>query len=162
MPVHDALRHSGSARGIHDVKRVVEVDLRKIERLTGTGKLVPRDGRVQGQVVAELIQKRDHDNSLDAVYPFDYSFNRCPRIAGLSVVVIAVYSKQNPGFDLTEAIDHTIDAEVWRAGRPDGADTRCSEHGDHRLWAIGKKCTDAIASPDASGAESRRDRSDLP
>src|SRR5689334_24986955 len=53
-----------------------------------------------------------------------------------AVVTVCIDCYENLGLDLTEAIEHTADAEVRRAGRPHRPDACRAEHGDDRFRDI--------------------------
>ena len=73
----------------------------------------------------------------------------------LAVVLVAVAGEQHLGFDLAEAVQDTFDAEVRRAGRPDGADPGAAQGGDHGFDAVGHVAGDPVAGLNAGGLELR-------
>jgi hypothetical protein len=89
----------------------------------------------------------------------------------LATIEVPVSGNQNPRLNLPEAIEHALNAEIGRAGRPHGADRGAPERRDHRLRKVGNEPRDAIASLDArpsqgfrktSGVSSKFARADGP
>ena len=70
-------------------------------------------------------------------------------VVAFAVVIIAVGGEQDLGFDLAEAVDDPLDAEVRRARGPDGADGTGGEHGGHGFGHIRQIGGDPVAGLDA-------------
>src|SRR6185437_9827702 len=87
---------------------------------------------------------RDHDGALDAGKLRQHLRDGLERVEGLAAVEVAVGREEYLGLNLSEAIQHTVDAEVRRAGRPHGPEARRCEHGDDRLGKVGQESGDAI------------------
>ncbi|MCY1356223.1 hypothetical protein D9M69_426670 [compost metagenome] len=71
----------------------------------------------------------------------------------LAGVAVAGAGDQHLRFDLAEAVDHALGAEVRRAARPGGAQAGGGEHADHRLPGIRHAGGDPVAGADADGAQ---------
>ena len=65
------------------------------------------------------------------------AYARSANVEPFAAVVVAVAGDQHLGFDLPEPVERSLDAEVRRAGRPDGADARRCQHRDNRLGDVG-------------------------
>ena len=74
-------------------------------------------------------------------------------VEALAAVVVAVRGDQHFGFDLPEAVHGAIDAEIRRAGGPDGAQAGGRQHRYHCLRDVGEPAGHAIARPYAQGGE---------
>ena len=79
---------------------------------------------------------------------------RVDRLAG---VAVAVDRHQHLGLDLPEAVEHALDPEVGRAGRPDGAQARGRQHGDDGLRHVRQVAGHPVADPYALGPQGCRD-----
>ena len=79
----------------------------------------------------------------------------------LAAVDVALGGDEDPRLDLAEAIEHPLDAEVGRAGRPHRTHRRRAQHRDDRLGHVGKIGGHAIAGADARRAERRGERRGL-
>src|SRR5206468_3885745 len=78
-------------------------------------------------------------------YALGDSRDRAQAVDLLAGVPVAVGAKEHAWLDLTKAIEHTLDAEVWRARRPDGAKGGGGQHRDRRLRDVWHEAGDAIS-----------------
>ena len=74
-------------------------------------------------------------------------------VEGFAGVAVAVAGDQRLGFDLSEAVQRPLHAEVRRTGGPNAAQDGGGEHGDHRLNAVGQPAGHPVAAADAQGLE---------
>ena len=161
--VHDALRHAGRSRRVHDVERVVERQLRVVDR----ARRERRQERLPGRAAAqhrELVGAADvglevgHDHHpLHGRQPLDDLRDLVEDADRLAVVPVAVDGEEHARRDLSEAVEHTLDAEVRRARREHGAARGRTEHGDDGLRDVRHECGDAVADAQAVHAERRGD-----
>jgi hypothetical protein len=71
----------------------------------------------------------------------------------LAGIVVAVDGEQHLGLDLAEAVEHARDAEIGRAGGPDGTQAGRRQHADHGLGHVGQVAGDPVALAHALGGE---------
>ena len=63
----------------------------------------------------------------------------------LAVVPVAVAGDEEHRLDLAETVEHALDAEIGRTGRPDRAERGGGEHAGDRLGHVGQHRGDAVA-----------------
>ncbi|MNF55487.1 hypothetical protein D3C84_369500 [compost metagenome] len=147
-PVDNALGHAGSAAGVEDVQRLVEGDrgegrlaARVVEVVpevdSGTGYEVRHAGVATGAGHYQQLLQRRHA-------PEDF-IELGGQVQVLAGIAVAGCGDQHLGLDLSEAVDHSLGAEVRRTGRPGGAQAGGCEHAGHRLPGIGHEGRDPVA-----------------
>src|SRR5205085_9562271 len=110
--VDDAFRHTGRARGVEDVERVVEPDRLEGDflRLEGLDEVVERGaGRRR---LAEIV---DHHAFVDAGQPIGHLGGFRLAVEFRAVVDVAIGAEQYLRLDLPKAIEDALYAEVRRA-----------------------------------------------
>ncbi len=115
----------------------------------------PRIAASSSDVARRLAQVRHDDDALDRGQP---GGDRCDLVLDrdrLAVVPVAVDGDEQLGLDLAEAIEHTLDAEVRRARRPDRAAADRRQHGGERLGHVGQVGRDPVAGIDAGRGQRR-------
>ena len=151
--MHDAFRLAGRAGGEEDEHRMLERQLRVVD----VGGLVAPQPFVErhrlwhvGDIGARVELRHDHHLAQagkllgDGAHPLE-------RVVPFAVVAIAVGAEQHLRLDLSEAIEHALDTEIGRAGRPDDALRQRRERQHPRLRDIRHEGRDAI-----SGAQTKR------
>ena len=66
----------------------------------------------------------------------------------LAAIRVRVHGEQDCGFDLGEAIQDRVDAKIWRAARPDGAQAGGSQERHHRFGDVRHVRNHPVAAPD--------------
>ena len=150
--VHDTLGRAGGAGGIENIKRMVERQLGEGRRRPGGGQPVAPVERLAHR--AGVAASGNHDQQFRLQF-FMQRLDAFIQLDPLAVVLVAVAGEQHLGFDLAEAVQDTFDAEVRRAGRPDGADPGAAQSGDHGFDAVGHVASDPVAGLNAGGLELR-------
>src|SRR5438105_9148212 len=111
--------------------------------------IVPGGGRAEPVERGPIAEVRHYDRVLDGRQSSD-SINRFwQRLESFSPIDIAVARDQQPGFDLTEAIEDALHAEVRRTRGPHRTGRRAAENGDNRLRQVWQVRGYAIAGTDA-------------
>ncbi len=144
---------------------MIELRPHELERSACSAEIVP-EGRVFGALAegAELrrrAQIRDHDDLSDAGKLREHLAHRRERVDGLAGVEVAVRREQHLRGYLPEAVQHAVDAEVRRAGGPDGAQARRGQHGDDRLGQVRHEARYTVALAHARRLQARRDARDF-
>src|SRR5919112_1796305 len=103
------------------------------------------------------MQVGNDDDPLDLGYAFPYFADSCQRINLLAGIPIAVGAEEDLGLDLAEAVEHSVGAEVGRAGGPDRPQGGRGQHGDHRLGQVRHEARHPIAGYNSFGREGGRD-----
>ena len=171
--VHDRLGHAGGARRVQHVDRMIERQLGERQRLRRVHEvvgIVDRSGqrrrerrrRFREAERSRRGRRRHQHNPLDA----RKARRDLPHFGGivepLAARAVAGRGDQHLGRDLAEAVEHAIDAEIRRAGRPDRADRRGREHRHDGLGRMRHDRGDPVAGPDAVPPERGREARDLP
>ena len=111
--VHDALGHARSARGVHNVERMVERQLLEAHLpFDGRGEILPahrigNGGRING------IRIIDQHHLFNRRQFMQYAFQFFLGVEFLSFVKITIGGKNHFGFDLAEAVENAFNTEVW-------------------------------------------------
>ena len=125
--VNDALRLTRRAGRIHDVERMVERS-----GCVRRGRLrMPTLGG--GDSVLFFAKHGNPQQMADGIDGVKHGAGPFADVVALAAVAIAVAGNQHLGGDLAEPIQRPFNAEIRRAGRPDRADARRRQHGDHGL-----------------------------
>ena len=116
--VHDALRSPGGARGVHDVKRMVERQAFEGDLRRGTTghEFIERNGLLGAAEVRRGGGVGHDDDALDRRNPLGNRREPADRVEPLPTVEVAVGAEQHLGRDLTEAVHHPLHAEVRGGG----------------------------------------------
>ena len=61
------------------------------------------------------------------------------RVDGLALKKIPIGGEQHPGLDLSETVQHALDAKIRRTRRPGGSDAGGGQHGNDGLGHVGHK-----------------------
>ena len=147
VPVHDALRQPGGARGVQHPERVVERHRLVGQLAAGAGELLPRDTTFdrladddRGAQRRELLaQRRDRGTDVET----------------LAAVDVPVDGEQHGGLDLGEPVVHGAGAEIRRARRPDRAEAGRGQERHEGLDAVGGERDHAVAAAHADRDEAR-------
>jgi len=153
--VHDAFRHAGRARRIHDVERVIKRQLREIYIARGARREIIVEQHATRQV-GDIRCRRGVGHDDEAAQAGQLRGNLADpvqRVMLFARVEVAIGGEQHGGLDLAEAVHHALDAEVGRARRPGGADADGGEHRNDGFRHVGHKAHDAVARDDAVGAQ---------
>ena len=67
----------------------------------------------------------------------------------LARIAVAIAGDEHLWFDLTEAVEHALHAEIRRTGGEDRAYARGSEHGDNGFGTVRHEGGDTVALADA-------------
>ena len=95
--------------------------------------------------IGRLLNNLDDHNVLEAIDLLSDLAHFIERVVCLAVVVVTIRREQNLGFDLAEAIHHSLETKVRRARGPHSAQTGCRQHGHHGLGNVRHKPGNAIA-----------------
>ena len=79
----------------------------------------------------------------------------------LACIAVSVGHHQHPRRDLSESIEHTANAKIGGTARPDRANGRGREHGNHRFGNIGQEARHAITRDDTHRAKGGGDARDV-
>jgi len=110
--VDDAFWDTCRTGRVHDVKRVIELDLGKLERRIFSGEILPAYCSTD-VINPEIPTRKSCDyGAFNAVDGFENAFDWFKAIMPLAVVKIPVCAKQYFRLDLSEAIYNSINAEV--------------------------------------------------
>ena len=71
---------------------------------------------------------RDHHHPLQRRQAIHDGARIGQRLHLLAREKVSVGAQHHLGFNLAEAVDHALYAEIRRTGGPDGPDARCSQH----------------------------------
>ena len=152
--MHDAFGNAGRARREEDVERVAEGELREDKRPC----LVGRRQRVERAPVRQRGRERlgiagivHHDDRGAELAGDGLHLGR--DVLKLAGIPVGVAGDEEPGFDLAEAVEHALFAEIGRAGGPDGAERGDGEHAGDGLRHVRHHGGDAIALADAERGE---------
>ena len=143
--VDNAFGHAGRARGVHDVKRMIERQILKINLRCIRFKIGNQPGAwIRRQV--RLVRNQRHDHG---VFKRRQTICDCAkffkRIVSLAVIPVAISAEEHFGRDLAKAIQYALDAEVWRTGRPDGPYGCARQHRCNGLRHVRHEATNSIA-----------------
>src|SRR5688572_20857602 len=136
----DAFGNAGGARGIEDIERVIEGQLRELDRLeffTRNVILIGDSAWNSPRYVRRGADIVDDDRLLDARQLFQHRSHLVGDRDGLAIVVIAVAGDEEARLDLAETVEDALLAEIGRAGRPDAAERGDGEESDDRLRHVG-------------------------
>ncbi len=170
--VHDALGHAGRAGGEQHVQRMRERQALERERgrrarLHGIGPGL-RAGALVDQAGIEVLHHvrgaaeiGHHDDRAQRRQLGDDLAELVGDVEGLAAVVVAVAGDQHLGLDLAEAVEHALDAEIGRAGRPHRTDRSGGEHADDALGHVGHDGGHPVADAHAGLAQGLRGARDL-
>jgi len=160
--VHDALWHAGGAGRIHDVDRMIERQHFELRRMVfAAGEIVPRHGAAQSVERQRVAGVGHHDELLDARNLLEHAAHLRQAVEALAAVAVRIGREQHFRLDLAEAVDHAVDTEIRRAGRPRGAERRRGEHSDHGFRHVRHEAGDAVAVADAGLPERVREAADF-
>eukprot|EP01136_Pigoraptor_vietnamica_P039846 Opistho-1_new@856 len=158
--VDHALGHARGARREHNVERVVEWQLLKLEHGVRLGerqeRLVQLGLRNHGEVKGRRLDKGENDDALQVAKALDDLEQLAHVVVHLAVVVHGVHRENHLGVDLAEALKHARDAKVGRSGAPDGTNARRRQHELNSLHAVGDVADDAVSRRDARLPHGRR------
>ena len=114
VAMDDALGHTGGAAGEHDEQRVIEGDAVENNLFSGVDRsdVVPADGIGDGADFRTLGEIGDDHRPEQRRHLRDDLGILLQAIDGLAVVPVAIDADQHPGFDLAEAVEHALHAEV--------------------------------------------------
>ena len=162
MAVHDALGDAGGAAGEHDEQRVLEGDAAVFDRCrTVAGQVGPQHGVGDGGKVGLRVEVGD-DHGFDQRRHLRDDFGILGQaIDLLAVVPVAVDADQHLGFDLAEAVEHALHAEVGRGRRPDRAERGGGEHRGQGFGQVGQVAGDPVAGFDAGGEQALLEAGDF-
>ena len=162
--MHHAFGEPGGARRVEDVGRMVEWEALEPEAgIAGqrARPLVPQHGARNGRDRGSFREVRNDDDLFDRREAAGDVGDAPQAVDFLSGVATPVGTEQDARRDLAEAVHHARHAEVRRAGRPDGAEARGSEHRDHRLGDVRQEPRHPISRPNARRPERGRDTGGL-
>ena len=146
--VNNAFGRAGGAAGIKDIERIVEPDPHKIgKRRIALGIVEQAWLRQAGQVWC-AVQIRNDQRVGYRRHAFCQLANNRQPVEALAAIKIAVTGDQQLWFDLAETVAGTADAEIGRAAREDGADSRCGQHRNHRFGDVRNVGGDAVSLAD--------------
>ncbi len=152
-PVHDALRDARGARGEQHVPGVVEGERGEL----GLAGFAAGEERVEhhrvGDGAGRSAAAEGHDHHLlDTGKRGPDLGERPDAVVDPPAVLVAVAGEEEPGLDLTEPVDHPVDAEVGRGRGEDGTDRRGREHDRVGLDDVGEPRRDPVARLDPGPA----------
>ena len=162
--VHDALGHARRARRVQDVERMIERQLRVVDRTrrrtaratrpTATASRTSPGRRIRRSARGRARRRRARPTAARATISRDLVEDR----HDLAVVVVAVDREQHARLDLAEAVDHALHAEVRRARGEDRAARRRAQHRDDRLRHVRHVGRDAVACARCRAPRAPRER----
>src|SRR6266581_3413499 len=158
LPMHDALRRAGGARGEEDVQRMVEGQLLEAD----FSARLPDDELIQalrardGRYIGPRAHVGHDDDTPEAREARGNVPHPVERAHDLAVVEIAVGGEEHGRPDLAETVEHALHAEIGRGRGQDRAQARDREHHRRRLGHIGKVGGDAVAGLHAQSAQRLR------
>ncbi len=104
--------------------------------------------------------RNDHD-PFHAGQRFEEGVRTFEAVYLFAAVKVTVRGEQHFRLDLSETVEHALDAEIGGAAGPDGADRRRGEHRDHRLRHVRHEARDTVALDDAGRTQRLGDTRDL-
>ena len=153
--VHDRLGHAGGAGRVQNVDRVIERQLGERDRPGVRHHEVVVEDRIERPRRGRRLEERRHDHPLQAGQAGRDLGELGAHVDRLAVIAVAVDGDQDLGLDLAEPVEHALDAEVGRAGRPDRALRGDSQHGDDGLGRVRHDRGHPIARADAFARQRR-------
>lgn len=161
----EALGQPRRPAAVHDVHRVVERQLRKVDDVNWRSwcrlaqERVEVHGRTdlgQVQVVRRVDREAHDDHLLHGRQLRDNVPELRQRVHAAALVEVPVCREHNFRGDLCEAVEYALGAKVRRAARPDRSEARGCEHRDDRFGDVGRVRDHTVACADAELCEPRR------
>ena len=150
-PVDDALGNPGRARGEEDVEGMVERKPAELDlpRAPRADEVVEPGGVGDRRDVGIRLRVGDDDHALHRRETPDDLRQAVEARVPLPLPEVAIGRQEDARFDLPEAVEHALHAEVGRGGRDRGPEARRGEHVHDGLRHVGHVAGHPVARLDS-------------